>query len=258
MFGIFILKGMALEASEFTLSVGEDGKISSRLSLSLGYDACTAWAHIAQTHRKEALNCMDRRRTVWSDTAADENIRGTSLEEEFFASAQAITAAAICFDAFYDHLNRCAPVPQSIHEAWLKKKTARYIQISETIRAAFKITAADAKQLKSTLKAIFMLRDRVVHPSSAALAPQPHPEIGVSTEWRFSVYRGDVADTIVCQVIGLLWDLSRFTKFKSEKISRFMEGFKSRLDGLLPDGRPVPLNATVNYFLPDYPSRAKS
>lgn len=46
MASIFTLKGMTLAISKFTLSIADDGSVSSHMTLKLRYDACLAWVGI--------------------------------------------------------------------------------------------------------------------------------------------------------------------------------------------------------------------
>lgn len=69
-------------------------------------------------------------------------------------------------------------------------------------------------------------------------------------DWRFTVFRGDVADVIVCVALGLLWDISQGKAYRSDELTKFMDGFQKRVKKLLPDGKPKPKVAEVTFRLP--------
>ncbi|TWA24753.1 hypothetical protein [Sinorhizobium medicae] len=254
MAGIFVLEGMTVRIPKFSLSLDEQGNLSTDgIRLEVAYDACIAWARIALIHRIEALRCMETRRAIWADETQDGDAKARSLVEEFRASVQAVVASAICADALYDHLNPLSGVPLDVRAAWVKKKTARHAQVAETIRAACNVKPHEATKLKDFLKHLFKLRDAAVHPTNTPRQPYPHPDLDVSTDWTFVTFRGDLADVVVCTAVGLLWDVTRGSKYKSPELTQFMDDFRKRVEDLLPDGRPVPHVEEVTAFSP--PSR---
>ena len=249
--GIYIIEGMTLKISNLSIHMSDEGNITQEgPDFAVGYDACIAWARIALEHRDMAKAKMEARRVVWRSEELDECQRGRSLEAEFYAAMQAVVASVSCIDALYDHLLPYSPIDTATKKAWSSNKTARYIQIAETVRAAFAITPTETKALREGLQAMFSLRDAAVHPSNAPREPYPHPELDIATDWRLTVFRGDVADSFVCNAVGLLWDVTRGSKFRTPELAKFIEQFRERVDRLLPDGRPLPDNLSVTYRIP--------
>ncbi|QTG12578.1 hypothetical protein G6M86_04660 [Agrobacterium tumefaciens] len=247
--GIFIIRGMTVSVADFSTSLDEHGLPQNHLELHVGYDACVPWARIALNQRDEALTAMTERTHAW-ESDVDEFLKAETMEKEFQHASQAIVASAICMDAFYDHVARHAPITSSIRNLWRQKKTARYIQIAETLRATFRIKQNEFKALRDFLKILFKLRDAAVHPSNTPKAPVIYPGLSISTDWRLTAFRGDVSDPLICSCIGLIWDLTRGADFRTIELTNFMNGLRSRWDGLLPEGRPVPNYPTATFTLP--------
>lgn len=251
MSGIFIIEGMSLRVLKLRIGVDEAGKafVETPPEIAVAYDACVAWAKIALAHRDRAKDAMVKRRSVWASySSADE--KGVVLEEEFSATMQALVAAATCIDAFYDQIAPYSPTPPAIKSAWVRNKTARHKQISETIRATFRIRADEMKKASEMVRALYLLRDASVHPSSTPRLPYKHPELDIATDWRLTTFRGDVADMLVCTALGMLFDISRGTKFRSEPLTHFVRDLRSKIDRLLPGGKPTPEVPTVTFDIP--------
>lgn len=250
MAGIFIIEGMQLHISEFSISADEEGNVSSNgPTIKVAYDTCIAWAKIALRHKKEAKLLAEQRREIWEKQASP-NERAYALEEEFHASMQAAVAAATCIDALYDHIIPLAPIDAKIRTAWKRKKTARYAQVTEAFRAAFNIKPEELKPMSETIKATYLLRDASVHPSNAVRLPYKHPELDILTDWRLTTFRGDVADILVCSAVGLLWDITRGEKYRSKELTKFIDGFRKKVDALLPEGKPIADNKTITFDIP--------
>ncbi|MGZ2472611.1 hypothetical protein [Sinorhizobium medicae] len=251
MTGIFVLEGMTLRIPRISISIDDNGNLSSEpITLEVAYDACIAWGRIALTHRAEAIQRMEDRKAVWSDETREGDERARVLVEEFRASIQAVVASAICIDALYDHLVPHSGIPETTRAAWARKKTPRYVQVAETIRSTFRVKPDEAKKLKENLTHLFKLRDVAVHPSNMPRQPHKHPQLDIATDWVFTTFRGDVADVFVCIALGIVWDITRASKYKNTQLSKFIEEFRKRVEELLPDGKPVPLMNEVTAFLP--------
>lgn len=250
MTNLFIMAGMTIAVREMSLRDGAGGEPILNAKFDIAYDACIAWARIALRHRSDAIEAMTHRRHVWSDAAAAGHDKGEALEEEFQSSMQAIVAAATCLDAFYDHIHPLSPICDDTRKSWRRNRTSRAKQVSETIRTTFIIPPDQMHTLRKTIINLYRLRDSSLHPSST---PQPafeHPELDIVTDWRIAAYRGDVADLLVCQIIGLLWDLARYSRSKHKKLTDFQKSYQEKLDQLLPGGRPASCSNEVSLRMP--------
>ncbi len=252
MLGVFIIEGMTISLRNLSISMDEDGEVKiTGPDVFVSYDACIAWARIALSLREPALSSMEERRKIWRDQPSEDD-KAKSLEKEFAATMQAVVAAVTCIDALYDQVAPHAPIGDATKESWRRKRTARHTQIAETLRAAFRINAQDMKNVRHLLRAMYTLRDASVHPSSTPQPPHPHPELPIVTDWRLTAFRGDVADMFICSALRILWDITRGTKY--EKLRDYADQLKGKLERLLPNGKPDPHNATVNFFVPPKPS----
>jgi hypothetical protein len=56
MSGVLITRGMtvAIPAGGFTLSIGDDGKLSSSVTVHVHYDVCPTWLELASRHLSDA------------------------------------------------------------------------------------------------------------------------------------------------------------------------------------------------------------
>lgn len=251
MSGIFLIMGMNFGISNLSFQIDDEGNFTSKgPDLTIAYDACIVWAKIALEHRDMAKDKMTTRRAKWRSEETDVGQRASSLEAEFHATMQAVVASVTCIDALYDHLAPYAPIPPATKEAWSRKGTARYKQITETIRATFAIKPKEAKAVRQIFHGMFALRNAAVHPSNAHCQPYPHPELEVATDWRLTVFRGDVADFFVCNAVGLLWDITRGTRYRTPELTEFISHFRERVDRLLPDGKPSPDVPSVTFTIP--------
>lgn len=215
----------------------------------VSYDACISWARIALSLREPALRSMEERRQVWRDQPS-EGDKAKSLEKEFAITMQAVVAAVTCIDALYDQVAPHAPISDATRKSWKKNRTARHTQIAETLRAAFRINAKDMKNVRHLLRAMYTLRHASVHPSSTPQPPHQHPELDIATDWRLTTFRGDVADFFVCSAVGMLFDISRGTKFHCEELTKFIDELRKKMDKLLPNGRLAPLSSNITFNLP--------
>ena len=249
MAGIFILEGMTLAIPKFTLSMADDGSVSGDMSVELRYDACLAWCAIALDHRAQLKGRLADRKAAWSE-GEDDPRRGPTLEAEFRSAMQAVVAAATSVDALYDIVRGHAQVSAETVAKWSKNRTARHKQVSETLRSAFKIRPDQAEAIQQHSAGHLQVEGccgaslrSIASPGSASGPCRGH---GVASR---RVPSG-VPDAIVCSVVGILWDLSRGTKYRSEGLGRYMGYCRTRLEALLPEGRPVPAKNTVNFYIP--------
>jgi hypothetical protein len=236
MSGIFITRGMAISIPKFTLTMGDDGQISSDVKINVRFDVCPTWIQLAQRHLAVALEARGLRETVWRGT--DENEKALALEREFEASMQAIMSGAIAIDAFYSILQQHVQIPESLIAGWRTGRTPRYTQVSEVIRRAFSLKPKGTAALRSTLKEVYRIRDLAVHPSGKIEAPVLHPELDLGVEWRFAYFRASNAEQVVNAVTWMLWDLAHNGKAKEPKIIEYAETLKARLQQCYPDGHP--------------------
>lgn len=227
MSGVFIPPGMrvTIPAGGLTLSVGDDGKLSGRSEIQVQYDLCPTWLELAARQLSDAEDRKHTRIAAWS--TEDQDARATSMKEEFESSMLAIMAAAIAIDSFYASLRDKTAIPQDTIKAWKKNKTARYKQIAEVLRIGFSITQGEFDDLRHSLEEIFRIRDKAIHPSANVAALVLHPELGVGVEWRFVLFRADVAKPVVQSAQRIIHELVAKGKPSTPEIQRYIDGLRS-------------------------------
>lgn len=238
MAGIYITRGMTVGISSggFSLSIGDDGKLNSSLTLHVRFDVCPTWIEIALRHLNTAIEARVNRQVSWAGT--DEDAKATALEREFDASMQAIMAAAIALDAFYAILQPLVVLPPLLVERWRTGRTARFSQVAEVVRRAFGLKPKGVAALRANLTEIYRVRDLAVHPSGKIEAPIHHPELDVGVEWRFAYFRASNAEQIVNGATWILWDLCHGGKPHDARLLEYIGNLKQRLIALFPNGHP--------------------
>src|SRR5919106_477049 len=189
MTGIYITRGMTVGIPQggLRISIGDDGKVNSSLTLHVRFDVCPTWVELSLRHLATAIEARAGRQAVWAGT--DEEAKAAALEREFEASMQAVMAAAIALDAFYAMLRPHVGLPPALVERWRTERTARFSQVTEVIRRAFRLQPKGTGALRANLREIYRVRDLAVHPSGRIEAPIYHPELNVGVEWRFAYFR---------------------------------------------------------------------
>jgi hypothetical protein len=227
---------VAVPPGGLTIGLGSDGKMTGNLTLHVRFDVCPTWVQLSLVHLKNAIACRAARQAAWA--APDNDARAATLEREFEASMQAVMAVAIAVDAFYSTLQPNVAIPESMLTRWRENRTARYSQVTETIRRAFGLKPKNAAVLRANLKDVYHLRDLAVHPSGKIEAPILHPELGVGVEWRFAYFRAQISESVVHGATGILWELAHNGKPKNTKIQEYLATLRPRLAELFPDGHP--------------------
>jgi hypothetical protein len=151
---------------------------------------------------------------------------------------QAVMAAAIALDAFYAILQPHVALPPTLVERWRTGRTARFSQVTEVIRRAFRLKPKGTAELRENLREIYRVRDLAVHPSGKIQAPIYHPELNVGVEWRFAYFRVSNAELIVNAATWILWDLCHGGKPADAKVLEYIGNLKQRFITLFPSGRP--------------------
>lgn len=238
--GIYITRGMTVSIPNFSIRIGGDGGLEcDPLTLHVRFDVCPTWIQIAKRHLEAALTARTNRELVWPGT--DENAKTQALEAEFESSMQAIMAAAIAWDAAYALFREHVTIPPAMAEKWRNGRTARYIQVAETVRRAFSLKGKGATDLRENLKEIYRYRDLAVHPSGKIEAPLLHPELNLGMEWRFVYFRATNAELAVLTAADMLWDLAHNGKAKDPKVTEHQKTLAIRLQEVFPDGQPTVL-----------------
>ena len=247
--GVFFTKGMSLTLRDFRISITLDSSgESGNFSIDLRYDACAAWLRAALQQNEVAKASRVARISAWS--ADDEEAKEKTLEVEFLASMQAIVAAATAIDALYAIIKEMSPLPVETSKAWAKNRTARERQVTETFRFAFGFGPESAEKAFDFFKTVYKFRSAALHPTGKPSPPVFHPELNVSTEWRFVAFRSINADSIFCIAASTIWDLAHFEGKKLISTSNYIATLKVFLSEMFPNGRPQPAQIETSFWLP--------
>jgi hypothetical protein len=191
--------------ANFSLSIGPDGQLSSSMRVQLSLDMAPFWLDIAIARVLEAEAAHGR--VLEAAAGTDDDLLASAFEAEFTASMQAIAAAGIALDALYARIKEFAAIPPDIRRAWAEKGTARYKQLTEVFRRAFRISPRGAVILRTNLKLILSFRDTAVHPPAEARDAVHHPDVDVGTEWRLVHFRFANAMPIVRETLKIVLEL---------------------------------------------------
>lgn len=183
----FLVKGDILSIPNLTFSVGDNGKLELQpITLYTGSDMCLHWLRLAYNHllmTEEASNAL-----IEAKKRSNNDEIGNALNLEFSSGMQAIMASVIAIDAFYASVKEHVVISAETAQAWHDNGTARYKQVAEVFRLAFRLDNADTQSLRKVIKRLFYFRNRAVHPSSKALALALHPQLGKATNWWYAAF----------------------------------------------------------------------
>jgi len=142
---------------------------------------------------------------------------------------EAIVAAGILIDSLYAAVKDRAGVPETLVEMWQRNRTARYKQVGEVLRQAFRIKPRNAVAIRSAIKDIYKFRDWAVHPPAEARAPAHHGDLLLNTEWRFVAFSYKNAYELVRASLAISWQVANKTDLTGA-LAAWCKGLKSLLE----------------------------
>lgn len=218
--GIFITRGLqvGIPVGGFSISVGPGGAITSQLSLQVALDTCPYWLEIAVALAFESERRYETTLAAWR--GVDEQFLAKALEEEFTTCMQGLIACAIALDAFYAAIKPHIDIPEPVVQAWRDNRTARYRQIVEVLRRAFRIGRRSCTAIRQLVKEVYQLRDRAVHPPMEFSQPILHPQLQLGMEWRFVVFRFENARNATAGVLSVIYQLTDKARDIPEVVER--------------------------------------
>jgi hypothetical protein len=226
--GLFITRGARIVIPAGGLRINlADGEIDAPITVHVGLDVIPIWATIALDHILAARGHRNEVIVAWQGT--DDDVLGNRLIGEFSASMQAITAAGIAVDALYAAVKPTVNLPAEVIASWRSKRTARYKQVTEVLRRAFRISARNAVRLREVLRTVYRFRDWAVHPPTDARAPAFHPDLQMGTEWRFVTFSYPNAREITRACLSLIWQAANKPDVDNPDLRRHCEGLRGNL-----------------------------
>jgi hypothetical protein len=230
--GVFITKGMQVTIPSFSIRLKDDGSLDADpVILHTRIDLCPYWMEIALIHLEDSEQAYTR--LIEGKKSQDEEAIASALSDDFTAGMQTIMACAIALDAYYASIKERAKLPPEIIQGWRKKKTARYKQVAELFRRAFKIKKEPANNLREILKQIFSFRDRAVHPASGTTAPILHPELNKVSDWRYATFRYFNASSITKATLSILDQTSGKTEKANEQIESYCQTLSGSIETII-------------------------
>lgn len=232
--GLFITKGMQVAIPSFSIRLKDDGSIDADpVILHTGIDLCPYWMEIALIHLEDSEQAHTR--LMEGKKSQDEEAIASALSDDFTAGMQTIMACAIALDAYYASVKERAKLPPELIQGWRKnkKRTARYKQVAELFRRAFKIKKEPANNLREILKQIFSFRDKAVHPASGTTAPILHPELNKVSDWRYATFRYFNASSIAKATLSILEQTSGKAEKANEQIESYCQTLARSIETII-------------------------
>ncbi len=231
--GLFLTKGMITSIQNFSLSINENGEITSNdMIIHTGLDMCPYWIEIAYEHlgKTEDIN----NQLISAKNVNNEPLMGDLLQKEFISGMQSIMAACIAIDSYYASIKPFAGIPESLKQRWREKGTARYKQIAETLKRTFIIPQDTFQKMRKFLKQSFGLRDMAVHPKYGPDQPVLYPEINIISDWRYSAFRYANAKAVVRHSLSIIYQTASQKKDdKKQELIMYCENLIKKLDPTL-------------------------
>ena len=148
------------------------------------------------------------------------------MEDEFRASLQAVTTAALALDALYVPVKHLAPIPTASRAPVCPgKRTARQALIREALKRAFHVGKLNKRWLEE-FKWLFGLRDGAVHYRESAENPAPHPR-GLSVSKAHSTYCAEAAKRAVDLLMEVLHSVAEQPKPQFREAVEWSAGIKA-------------------------------
>jgi hypothetical protein len=200
-----INRGARFTISNLSLTIGPEGVLASDPTFTLSLDLTPYWLEIAASEARIAM----KHHGELLEAAQTENPDSVSkaMEAECKASMQTFAASAIALDALYAAVKEHVSIPEERVAQWRANRTARYKQIAEVFRQAFKVGPRSAVRFRKDMRQIFEWRDRTVHPPSSANKAVLYEELSVGTEWRFVAFRAHNARLVASTALSIIAQL---------------------------------------------------
>lgn len=228
--GLFITKGMIVSIPKFSLSINENGEITSNdMIIHTGLDMCPYWVEIAYEHLGKTEDIHNQ--LISAKNVNNEPLMGDLLQKEFISGMQSIMAGCIAIDSYYASIKDFAGIPESLKQTWREKGTARYKQIAETLKRTFIIPQDTFQKIREFLKQSFGLRDMAVHPKYGTDQPVLYPEINKISDWRYSAFRYANAKAVVGYSLSIIYQTaSQKQDDKKQELKMYCENIVKKLD----------------------------
>lgn len=219
--GVFIMRGQSLEMSSFTISIDDDGQVSSTgPTLATSTHMAPYWLEAAIGHARAVSRLAHATNEAFR--GGDLATQTRCLNAELSASMQAIACSAFAVDALYASLLKAQPTPATIKETWSKNRTKRSRQIFETLRRVLKMGPQPSARIKVFLDQLSNARDTAVHPPARSKLAEKHARLPVSIDPAFNLFRAQNAIVCVGMTVSLIEQVAKAETAKDPKFAKSM------------------------------------
>jgi hypothetical protein len=225
--GIYVTGGgFRLRDFSLTFDRSTGDLVDTSMVPELRIDTFDHWLAIARRARDEATTARERGVAAPLD---DDQEFGQALEQEYRATMVVVAASAFAVDAFF------ASVVQHAPDARVHAK-GRDAEVFETLKRAFRLSAAQQTALREPLRVLYRLRDEAVHPPASWKEPLAHPIYGLGMEPRFVYFRAENAINAQALAQKLIHVCMRCPKPQHADLVEWCEAFRE----LVGEPEPVP------------------
>jgi hypothetical protein len=203
--GIFVSEGMGLRipAGGFTIGVGEDGKLTSSITLEVALDVWPMWLDVAIEHAEAAQTARDELALIANgEEGTDAQAIGDLMTRECQASLVAVAASAFALENFHSGVLRRMPGASELRE----QEGDKPARVKEVLRRLIRPSNERTKELRTLITSIFRLRDDAVHASAELKALRVHDLLEKHVEWRLAQYTARIANTAVYSAAAVLME----------------------------------------------------
>lgn len=190
--------GFQIPAGGLVVTLGGDGTPDIEVTPLVRLDLWPTWLETGCFHAEKARAAGER---LNPDLTDDEKYK--ALTEELQSGLVALTAFAFAVDGFYDTLRQ--ELGDHPYQAmWMKNRTARHSQVTETLRFHLNLGPKFSDQLRTVITQLFDFRSRAVHPNGKFVEPIYRPEIDSGVHPHLITFSGPHAVQSRALVLELL------------------------------------------------------
>jgi hypothetical protein len=229
--GLFIVNGDQASIADMKLSIAPDGVLEANVRFELGLDMCPSWLQIALDRQSESDKAYSR--VLAALETKDDKMLAAALRDDFSASLQSIMSGAVALDAFYANVKERIEIDAATLQSWRTKPTARYKQVTEVLRRAFKLSVAGAEQVRFQAHSIFRYRDKAVHPDSSVKLPAYYPALNKGVDSRYTDFRNRNSLASLWYSMNLIRGAARNPNAVSDELKKYCDGLLARLEPII-------------------------
>lgn len=188
--GILVFRGSTFALRDFSISVREDGGITSNMRPMVAWEIWPLWVRVAIDHELQARTARSKLLTLGEDDQSGQ--RALRLADETRAGMVTITSAAFAIEAMALSAADKAGMAPGIGA---NASAAR--RIAEVLKQCFDLHPQGFPAWRRALIDIFRLRNLAVHADAGLKDPMPHPALNAGVPLPAHAYRLENASAAV-------------------------------------------------------------